>query len=79
MSDIISIGGHSKMTPAEALDVASRIDWENIVIIGSDENENYVLHCSEMTRAQILYFLETAKLDMMRPALRAITRLNSQE
>ena len=69
MGDIISIGGHSRMTPDEAFDVASRIDWKSVVIIGCDQDDNYKIHCSDMTRAQILYYLETAKLDMMQPAL----------
>jgi hypothetical protein len=69
MGDIVSIGGHSRMTPTEALDVATRVEWENVIVIGCDQDENYKLHCSDMTRAQILYYLETAKLDVMQPAL----------
>ena len=72
MSKVISIGGHSRMTPAEALDVAGRVDWKSVVIIGCDQAENYKIHCSDLTRAQILYYLETAKLDMMQPAITAL-------
>ena len=66
---VISIGGHSRMTPEEALDVSSRVNWKSVVILGCDQDDNYVLHCSDLTRAEILYYLKTAELDMMQPAL----------
>lgn len=73
-ADIISIGGHSRMTPEQALDVSTRVDWKSVIIIGCDQDDNYKIHNSDMTRAQILYFLETARLDMMQPALAALVR-----
>ena len=77
MGDLVSIGGHSTMTPQEALDVSSRISWQSVVIIGCDEDENYIMHCSELTRAQILYYIETARLDIMQPALSIIAARKS--
>lgn len=66
MAEIVDLGAHTNMTPAEALAVAARKDWEQVLIIGFCEgNDKLVSLSSHMTREKALWIIEFAKLYIM--------------
>lgn len=63
-SVIVELGAHENMSPEEALAIASREAWDDVAIIGYQDNE-LVCRSSRMSRAEALWLIEMAKLHVM--------------
>jgi hypothetical protein len=65
-ADVVDLGAHSNMTPAEAMAVAERRPWEKIIIIGfTEDSKGVVYFSSHMQRETALWIIEHAKLHVM--------------
>jgi hypothetical protein len=63
---IIDLGAHTNMTPTEALTVAQRRDWEEVIVIGfTTDSEGIVVISSSLPREKALWIIEHAKLHAM--------------
>ena len=67
MSDnVIDLGAHTNMSPTEALEVAKRRPWEQVMVIGFTEDSDSLVVCSSrMTREQALWIVKHAELHAM--------------
>lgn len=62
---VVELGPHCDMTPEEALAVASRKRWQDVVVCGFDEDGDFVSLSSNMTREEALWMAEHLKLHAM--------------
>lgn len=64
---VIELGAHANMTPQEALTLAAREEWTNVIIAGyhKDDRGKMILRSSAMPRQDALWILEHAKLVAM--------------
>lgn len=62
-ADIIELGAHDNMSPIEALEYCLRKkeDFQDILIIGYDQEGDLVLHSSHMSREKANWLLDAAK------------------
>jgi hypothetical protein len=60
----IELGPHERMTPEQALAIASREEWTDVIICGfhKDSGEEIVVRSSHVTREFALWILEHARL-----------------
>lgn len=66
MADVVYLGPHQRMSPVEALAVASDCDWTDIVICGyHKDNPELVVMSSHMSREAALWIAEHTKLHVM--------------
>lgn len=56
---------HCNLKVDEAFTVAMRNNLKDVLIIGDDQNNNFVSITSHMTRADALFLLEKAKMHVM--------------
>ena len=56
---------HTNMTVGQAFGTASRANLKEVIIIGYDEDGDFILNSSHMSRAEALFILEKAKLHTM--------------
>lgn len=62
MSKVVEIGKRgANMTPAEVLAVASRQDWQDVLILGFDEEGQAVLYSSPIHVGELIALVEAAK------------------
>lgn len=61
---VIEFGAHTRMTPEQALALASREEWEHVIILGYHKEfpNEIVSRSSSMNRETALWLLESAKL-----------------
>lgn len=64
MTKIHQLNNKTKMSPTEALALASREEWSDIIIIGY-QNDEFVIKTSEMTRKDALWLAKQAELDIL--------------
>jgi hypothetical protein len=65
-ADVVDLGAHTNMTPAEALAVAERRPWEKVLIIGfTEDSEGLVTLSSHMSREVALWIIKHAELHAM--------------
>jgi hypothetical protein len=66
MSEVIDLGPHDNMTPEQALAVASREEWEGVIVLGyQPDSDALILRSSHMTREQALWIVEHARLRVL--------------
>lgn len=65
-ADIVNLGPHDRMTPAELFASVQREPWETAMVIGFHEDDgSIVVRSSHMTREFALWIVEHAKLHVM--------------
>lgn len=64
--EVVDLGAHENMTVPEALAVATRKPWENVIVLGYAEGSNgLVVVSSHMPRETALWLIEHAKLHVL--------------
>ncbi len=56
--DVISLGPHDNMTAQETLKYAFDVGYNELIIIGTDENFNLLYNSSKMSRERMLYLIK---------------------
>lgn len=64
MTKIHQLNNKTKMSPIEALAMASREEWSDIIIIGY-QNDEFVIKSSAMTRKDALWLAKQAELNIL--------------
>lgn len=63
---VIHLGPHDNMTPEQALAVAAREPWDDVMIIGFFKDDGEVcIRSSHMTREFANWIIDHAKLQIM--------------
>ncbi len=66
MADVIELGSHDHMTVEQALTVASREPWEQVIVCGyHKDGEEIVVRSSHISREFALWIAEHLKLQIM--------------
>mgnify|MGYP001617988757 CR=1 FL=1 len=66
MADVVHLGPHERMTPEQALAVASQEEWDDVIVCGFHKDDSsLVLRSSHMTREFGLWIIEHVKLKIM--------------
>ena len=60
-SNIISLPASAHMTPEQALASMQDYTLQDVLIIGVDNDDNFLIRSSRMTKAEALWLLEKAK------------------
>lgn len=65
-ADVVEFGPHTNMTPDEAVAMAQRRPWQEIIIVGfTEDSDGLVVFSSHMAREKALWIIEHAKLHAM--------------
>lgn len=66
MSNVVELGPRTNMTTEEALAIASREEWSEVLICGYHKDSGeLVVRSSKMNRADALWLVESTKLHCM--------------
>jgi len=67
MSEVISLGkdAHSRMTVEQAINSFKEAGFDSALIIGFNEDGDFIARSSFMSNKDVLWLLEVAKLDTM--------------
>jgi hypothetical protein len=62
MGEVIELGAHENMKPAEALSIAAREEWEHVLIIGFQKGDEHLsIRSSHMNNAMALWIVKLAE------------------
>ena len=65
MTDIVNFGGHTNMNVEEALDVATRKNMTDVLILGYSEEGKLIVTSSRTNNANALFMVEVFKQKIM--------------
>lgn len=63
--NVIELGPHCKMSPEEVLALASRYQWETVLIVGYYQGGEFATLSSRMTRETANWLIDHCKLHVM--------------
>lgn len=58
MTDVFELSAHERLAPEQALAVAARWDWREVIIFGTNEQSEIMVLSSRMSRERAFFLSE---------------------
>lgn len=79
-AEVIELGAHDNMSPAECLDYVHRraADYQDVLVIGYDEEGSLLINSSHLSKEQANWLIDAAKMHIFTTPMLAIFKEEEQ-